>query len=282
MPSKITPSRSWLGRVFGLSPSRDREGAVRWAVSVFVLGLILPASAATIKLFLKDGSYQLAREYKVASDRVHYFSSERAEWEDLPVELVDLKKTETEIKQHEESVREESKALAEEETAEREAAREISLVPQDPGVYLVNAGQVKVIKVGESKVVNKKGRHILKMVSPIPLIADQSTLELDGAHASNIVTDARPEFYIRLSAEERFGMVRMGDHKGNRVVEKLTIVPISKEIIEEPDLVEIFRKQVGQDVYRIWPTKPLARGEYAVVEYTEGKVNMQVWDFAYQ
>jgi len=117
-------------------------------------------------------------------------------------------------------------------------------------------------------------------VSPIPLITDQSTFELDGPHSPNVVSNARPEFYIRLSAEERFGIVRMGEHKGNRVVEKLTIIPVSKEVVEEPDLVEIFRKQVGQDVYRIWPTKPLDRGEYAVVEYTEGKVNMQVWDFA--
>lgn len=253
---------------------------MKWLV-IAALAL-MPASAATLKLYLKDGTYQLAREYKLDSDRVRYYSAERGEWEELPIDLVDLKKTESEIKQHEESVREESKALADEEKAEREAAREIALVPKDPGVYLIDGDKVKVIKVGESKVVNKKGRHVLKMLSPVPLIADQSTLELDGPHASNIVADARPEFYIRLSAEERFGMVRVGEHKGNRVVEKLTIVPISKEIVEEPDLVEIFRKQVGEEVYRIWPTKPLERGEYAVVEYTEGKVNMQVWDFAYK
>lgn len=241
---------------------------------------LMPLSAATVKLFLKDGSYQLAREYKLDADRVRYYSTERGEWEELPLDLVDLKKTESEIKQHEESVREESKALAEEEKAEREAAHEISLVPKEPGVYLINGDQVKAIKVGESKVVNKKGRHVLKMISPVPLIADQSTLELDGPHSSNVVTGTRPEFYIRLSAEERFGMVRMGEHKGNRVVEKLTIVTVSKETIEEPDLIEIFRKQVGEDVYRIWPTKALDPGEYGVVEYTEGKANMQVWDFA--
>lgn len=242
----------------------------------------LPVYAATIKLFLRDGTYQLAREYNVESDRVRYYSTERQEWEEIPLDLVDLKKTESEVKLREQAVREESKALAEEEKAEREAAREISLVPQDPGVYLIKNEKVTAIKVGDPKVVNKKGRHVLKMISPLPLIADQSTLELDGPHSSNIVTDARPEFYIRLSAEERFGMVRLAEHKGNRVVEKLTIIPISKEIVEEPDLVEVFRKQVAPDVYRIWPIKPLEHGEYAVVEYTEGKVNMQVWDFAYR
>ena len=34
-------------------------------------------------------------------------------------------------------------------------------------------------------------------------------------------------------------------------------------------------------LYRIWPEKPLEPGEYAVMEYTDGKLNMQVWDVAY-
>ena len=71
----------------------------------------------------------------------------------------------------------------------------------------------------------------------------------------------------------------MGEHKGNRVVEKLTIVPVTKETAEEPDMVELFRKQVADRLYKIWPQKPLDPGEYAVVEYTEEKLNMQVWDF---
>ncbi len=45
--------------------------------------------------------------------------------------------------------------------------------------------------------------------------------------------------------------------------------------------MEIFRQQVDDGLYKIWPTKPIEPGEYAVVEYTEGKVNVQVWDFAY-
>jgi hypothetical protein len=33
-------------------------------------------------------------------------------------------------------------------------------------------------------------------------------------------------------------------------------------------------------LYKIWPKDPLPAGEYAVVQYTQGKVNMRVWDFA--
>ena len=258
---------------------------LRGGVTMILAAMLVlpPADAVTsVKLFLKDGSYQLAREYKVETDRVRYYSTERGEWEELPLTLDDIKKTESEIKQREEAVRDETKAQADEERAERQAAREIALVPQQPGVYLIAGDKVTVMKVAESKVVNQKGRHLLKLASPIPIITDRSTLELDGLHATSVVGDARPEFYIRLSTPERFGIVRMGDHKGNRVVEKLEIVPVSKEVVETPDLVEIFRKQVGEDVYRIWPTKPLEHGEYAVVEYTEGKTNMQIWDFGYK
>ncbi len=47
--------------------------------------------------------------------------------------------------------------------------------------------------------------------------------------------------------------------------------------------MEVFRKQLTPDgLYKIWPAKPLEPGEYAVVEYTSGKLNMQIWDFAFK
>jgi hypothetical protein len=52
-------------------------------------------------------------------------------------------------------------------------------------------------------------------------------------------------------------------------------------VIEEPEMVEIFQKQLTSGgLYKIWPKEPLEPGEYAVVESTVGKLNMQVWDFA--
>lgn len=120
---------------------------------------------------------------------------------------------------------------------------------------------------------------MLKLLSPVPLVAGKGTIELDGAHASTGTANREPEFYIRMEEDERMGIVRLGDHKGSRVVEKMTIVPVSKEVIDEPDLVDTFRKQEADGLFKIWPEKPMPPGEYAVVEYTEGKVNMRVWDF---
>ena len=73
--------------------------------------------------------------------------------------------------------------------------------------------------------------------------------------------------------------MRLSEHKGNRVVEKLTIQPVVNETTQEPDLVEVFRQQVGDELFKIWPQKPLDPGEYAVVQYSIEKVDMQVWDF---
>jgi hypothetical protein len=75
--------------------------AVRRWIAILILSVAfgIPASAAIVKLYLKDGTYQLAREYQVTGDRVKYFSTDREEWEEIPLELVDLKKTEAEVKQ---------------------------------------------------------------------------------------------------------------------------------------------------------------------------------------
>jgi hypothetical protein len=235
--------------------------------------------AGNIKLYLKDGTYQLAREYKVENDRVSFLSVDRGEWEEIPAALVDLEKTKAEIKRREDTMREEATANAAEEKAERDARKEVEQIPVAEGVYLIEAGKLIPIKVGESKIVTDKRRSVLKAMSPIPLVSGKATLELDGPHAPAGTANREPEFYIRLSAEERFGIVRMGEHKGNRVVEKLTIIPVTKETVEEPDLVATFRKQVADGLFKIWPEKPIEPGEYAVVEYTDGKVNMQVWDF---
>src|SRR5260370_40176225 len=245
---------------------------------VLLLGLFT-ASAATVKLYLKDGSYQLVREYKVEKDRVRFFSSDRGEWEEIPVELVDLEKTQTEIKQRDEARREEAAAVDAEEKAEREARREVERVPVGAGVYLVEDEKQVTLKPGESKVVTNKRRRLLKAISPIPLVPGKATVELDGPHSSAGTANREPEFYIRLSDEERFGIVRLAAHNGNRVVEKVTIVPVANENVEEPDLVETFRKQSGDLVYKICPSKPLEPGEYAVFEYTKDKMNMQLCDF---
>ncbi len=252
----------------------------RWILAVFLLAV--SAAAATIRLYLSDGTYQLVREYEVRGERVRFYSVERSEWEEIPVKMVDLKRTRAEQAEREEAIRAEAKAISEEEAFERAQREEIERVPREPGVYLVAGGELKTIKQAESKVESNKRRSVLKVLTPIPVVTGKATVELDGERSANLVANDRPEFYFRLGAAERFGIVRMAPKKNARVVQKWTIVPVTNEIVEEQDEVDIFRKQLDDALYKIWPVEPLKPGEYAVVEYTQGKGNVQVWDFAYR
>ena len=49
--------------------------------------------AQRVTLYLKGGGDMLVREYEVQEDRVRYYSLERSQWEEIPLELVDLEKT---------------------------------------------------------------------------------------------------------------------------------------------------------------------------------------------
>ena len=72
-----------------------KSEAMRRILLGFVL-FLLPLAAANVKLYTTDGDYQIVREYQVNGDRVRYYSADRNEWEEIPVALVDLKRTEKE------------------------------------------------------------------------------------------------------------------------------------------------------------------------------------------
>jgi hypothetical protein len=246
-------------------------------VLMLIAGLL---SAATVRLYLKDGTYHAVREYEKSGDRVRYYSTERSDWEEIPLDLVDLKRTESEKSDNEAARKADASALDAEEKAEREQRREIERIPMEPGVFMAKGEELVVLKQAEVKVVNNKRRSILKAITPIPIVAGKSTVELDGLKSAFLLSADRPEFYFRLAKAERMAIVRMVPGKTSRIVQTLNSIPVSKEIMEETDIVETFKQQLADGLYKIWPTKPLEPGEYAVVEYTEGEANIQVWDFS--
>ena len=247
-----------------------------------VLLFLIFAFGGNVRLYLKDGTYQLVSEYKIVKDRVSYLSAEREEWEEIPLDMVDLARTEKEAAQHEEDLKVDAKAQAEEDAAERTAVRQVEQIPSDPGVYYIHNDKLEVVKVAESKLVNNKKRQALKILSPIPMVAGKATLEIDGDSSSKEISDPRPEFFFRLSTFERFAIIKLTPtKKGSRVVETISIIPVTKQILQEMKEIETFKKQEGDNVYKIWPQKDMDPGEYALVEYTDGEetVNTQVWDF---
>ena len=201
--------------------------------------LAFDAFGGTIRLYLKDGTWQLTSEYKVVKDRVSYLSTERGEWEELPLEMVDLVRTKKESAQHEEDLKADAKAQAEEDAAEHLAAKEVEEIPPGAGVYYIHNNKLEAVTVAESKVVNDRTRQVWKVLSPIPMVSGKATLEISGDSSSKEIDERRPEFFFRLSTVERLALVKLTPTKKNsRIVENIQIVPVTKEVMQQIKEVE--------------------------------------------
>ncbi len=252
---------------------------VRVVLFFFLAAFLLFAD--TFKLYLKDGDYHVVREYQVLGDRIRYYSTERGDWEEIPKALVDLDKTEKERTAKHDEIKKEVQQTDEEEQAERAVRREIAAIPTNPGTYYEQGDQVKALTMADYKVITDKKRQALKVLSPVPLIPGKASVVIQGDHSKFVVNDERPQFFFRLAKQERFGIVRLTPKKTVRVVENIAIIPVSKENVEEQKQVETFQQELAGDLYKVWPEKPLTPGEYAVIEFTEGEVQLLIWDFAY-
>jgi hypothetical protein len=253
------------------------------AVVLFLLAASL-IFGDTFKLFLKDGGYHLVREYKVEGDRVRFYSTERSQWEEMPTVLVDLDKTEREQKARQEEQQQEVSEQSDEDKALREQRQEIASIPTDAGGYYNQDGHVKALKMADYQVITDKKRKALQVLSPIPLIPGKASVVIKGSHSDFIVNEPRPNFYMRLAKEERFGIVRLTPKKDMRVVENIATLAISKQALEERKQMDTFEQQLADGLYKVWPEKPLEPGEYALVEFadTDNQQDMDllVWDFA--
>ena len=210
-----------------------------------LIALAVAAFAANGRLYLKDGDYQIVREYQVLADRVRYFSTERGDWEEIPLELVDLDRTKKDAADRQAAIEAEAKEQDVEDKAIRADRQEAARVPLGPGVYWINGDKVESLKLAETSVNSSKGRTVLKVLSPIPIVPGKSTVEIKGETAAYRATGDKPEFYIRLSDDERFGIIKLTKKKNLRLVEIVSILPVTNEVIEDLKLVATFKKQVS-------------------------------------
>ena len=126
------------------------------------------------------------------TDRVRYYSTERGEWEEIPLEMVDLDRTKGELAERQSEVAADAKAEAEERAAEKLAKKQVASIPTQAGAYYIRGEAIEPMKQAESKIVNNKTRSVLRVLSPIPTVPGKSTVELDGEHAPLRLTDVRP------------------------------------------------------------------------------------------
>ena len=237
---------------------------------------------ANFKLYMKDGTYQLVKEYKVEGDKLSYYSVDRSDWEEIPAALVDLIRTDAESSAKRATLEKQAAEITAEDEARAELRKEIMKIPQDPGVYRLGEGdQLQIFKLeDQASLHGAKGRTALKMLSPVPLNG-KSTLEIPNAHSDVVIKESRPEFYVQVSnPQDLVAIVKLTPKGEFRIVERVTVAAVVNIPIEERDSVDIFTKQLTESgLYKIWPQADLEKGEYAVIDYEEGKINARVFAF---
>lgn len=163
----------------------------------------------TKRLILKDGSYQIVTKFELSGDRVHYYSAERAEWEDVPSSLVDWDATNQYEKDNAANKNSPaSRALAKEMEAERQQEEAQSphvapglRLPPEGGIYALDTylSEPELVPLDQqSGEVNRHvGRNVLRSAIN-PMSGSKHTIELAGPSAKVQVHASLPTIYINL------------------------------------------------------------------------------------
>ena len=177
----------------------------------------LPGTGRNLRLILKDGSYQLVRDYQIAGDRVRYLSQERGEWEELPKDLVDWDATNKWAKEHDELIdensspamneaadidAEESEVRKDEQARRPQVAPGVEL-PDEDGVYVLDTfhGTPELVELKATDLsLNTKNRKGIAVLNP--LATQKASLELEGANARVHLHVNDPAIYLSLGVED--------------------------------------------------------------------------------
>ncbi|MFZ0337948.1 MAG: hypothetical protein WAL45_07945 [Terracidiphilus sp.] len=177
----------------------------------------IPGMGRNHRLILKDGSYQMVRDYQIVGDRVRYLSQERGDWEELPADLVDWDATRKWESEHagpgEEDASpamKEAESLDNEESQERneqsarmpQVAEGLELPDQD-GAFILDTfqGTPELVELVSSDLsMNSKSRKGIEVLNP--LATQRASLELQGAHARVHLHVNDPVIYMSLGVED--------------------------------------------------------------------------------
>jgi hypothetical protein len=241
------------------------------------------------KLVLTDGTFQLAREYSVAGDRVRYWSVERSDWEEIPSAMVDWDAThKAEAEQAAEDAQLKAKIHASEVAMRTEginvdASLEIKpglFLPDAVGFYALETKQLYEMKQSLAASHMSKGREVERILSGVPIIPQKQTLEIADAHAALRLTVDQPEFFMRPAddREPHFRLLRAQIKNGHRVLDNVNIQMTGEQSHHATDL-DFQTWTPARGVFRYTVSQRLEPGEYAFVEMTNEGINSYVWDF---
>lgn len=204
----VLPAKAWAQSSTGSRPDSQKPLELK------------PDPAGLAKnhrLILKDGTYQLVRQYNLAGDRVRYLSLERGEWEEIPADLVDWDATRKWERDHATPTGEQpSPAMKEAEDIDKEETDERNLqkarmpevapgleLPDENGVFVLDTfqGAPELVELTPTDLdVNAKERHGLGTLNPLAM--SKASLELSGQHAKIHLHVNDPAIFLSLNVTD--------------------------------------------------------------------------------
>jgi len=314
--------------------SRSRLALFAWvesSVLLVVLGTALPESAITPqqppaktaagktstgndggqtplgkKLVLKDGNYQLVREYQRNGDRVKYLSAERGDWEEIPAAMVDWDATaKAEVAATSSKDELLKKVRHEEEQQRRELPFDVDaslpvapgiFLPPGEGMFVVEGKSVTPLEQAEAEIRTDKKQLLKKVLSPVPIVPGKQNVQLEGPKAIRRINSERPEFYLReappdpdrvspIQSSSRPGetgpeveLVRLTVKSGKREIESIRSM-FGQQVSEDRNVIALERWDIAKNVFRFTLGESLPAGEYAFAQILPDGINLYVWDF---
>jgi len=275
-------SASCFGRQEQASQSNDQRGAQQPGIAV-----PLPKGK---KLILRDGTFQVVREYRREGDRVRYYSVERSAWEEIPAELVDWTATQKAEAEQDAQQKELAKQIAESERAARFADLDVDtsfevrpgiFLPDDTGFYVLDGSKIAVMQQEKAEIHTEKGRALEKIITGMPLISGKQDVEIPGKQAKLRIHTGDAEFYFRTAdkREPQLRLLRAGVKGEKRALEVITTNIVGQQKFKDRE-VSLLQWDAARGLYRFTVDQPLESGEYAIIETTpaEGQ-SMYVWTF---
>jgi hypothetical protein len=258
------------------------------------------------KLILKDGTYQVIREYERSGDRVRYFSVERGEWEEIPASMIDWDATAKDAAEAEkasaglvEKIHKQEEAKRLDNVTDIDASLQVGngvFLPSGEGLFVVEGKSIRLLQQAGSRTKTDTKRTIEQIMSPVPMVPGKQTVVIAGAHATLRLYTNTPEFYLREAPPDpdRVSPIikssRPGGSGPELVLIRAKVVHNGRQLesistlfgqvtSKNRDEVSVQRWEVAPSVYRFTLSSALTPGEYVLAEVLEDGLNYFVWDF---
>jgi hypothetical protein len=242
------------------------------------------------KLVLKDGSFQLVREYEVQGDRVRYYSIDQRDWEEMPASLVDWdatkrvsadeaqRKAALIAKLHAAEVARAADAM--DVDASIEIAPKVFLPPGD-GLFEFDGKAIYPLSQAEADMKFSKTQMLKQVLIPVPIIPSRHSISLKGNRAKFRLKSTQTEFYMRTAdgREPQLDLIRAKVHGDKRDLENLDEL-FNEHAATGKISIPIQRWEITHGVYRFTLSANLEPGEYAMAEIVQGgATSLYFWDF---